>query len=332
MAGLFEYAVFSLSLVGIYGILALGLNVQWGMTGLFNIGIAAFFAVGAYASGILTGPPSESHFGGFDLPLLVGIAGAIVASGILAFVVGLITLNLRADYLAIASIGIAEIVRLFLKTEGWLTGGVRGLEIDRPFEDLFAGGFNYVYLVFILAIVAIVYAMLEVAQRSPWGRVLRGIRENEDSTRAAGKDVVRYRLEAFVLGSCIMGLAGAVYAHFFGFISPEAFRPMLATFLVWVMLIAGGSGNNKGALLGALVIWTIWTGTELITGLLPAEMMTRAGALRILLIGVLLEIILVTRPEGMLSEGMERRRRLRREQAAEGAAEARRAEASRPGE
>ena len=313
MEGLISYAVFTVSLIGIYGILALGLNVQWGMTGLFNIGVGAFFAVGAYASGILTGPPAEAHVGGFALPLPIGLIGAILTSGILAFFVGLITLNLRADYLAIASIGIAEIVRLFLKTESWLTGGVRGMEIARPFEGLGQDQFSFVYLLFILAVVAVIYVLLEVARRSPWGRVLRGIRENEDATLAAGKDVVSFRLQAFVLGSCAMGLGGAVYAHFFGFLSPEAFRPMLATFLVWVMLIAGGSGNNKGALLGALVIWLIWSGTEFLTGMLPAEFMTRGGALRILLIGLLLEVILVLRPEGLLSEASERRAMIRKE-------------------
>jgi branched-chain amino acid transport system permease protein len=313
MEGLISYAIFTLSLIGIYGILALGLNVQWGMTGLFNIGVGAFFAVGAYASGILTGPPAEAHLGGFALPLPIGLIGAILTSGILAFFVGLITLNLRADYLAIASIGIAEIVRLFLKTESWLTGGVRGMEIARPFEGLGQDSFPAVYLLFILAVVAAIYVMLEVARRSPWGRVLRGIRENEDATLAAGKNVVSFRLQAFVLGSCVMGLGGAVYAHFFGFLSPEAFRPMLATFLVWVMLIAGGSGNNKGALLGALAIWLIWSGTEFLTGMLPAELMTRGGALRILLIGVLLEVILVLRPEGLLSEAGERHAMIRKE-------------------
>jgi branched-chain amino acid transport system permease protein len=313
MAGIIEYVMFALCLIGIYGILSLGLNIHWGMTGLFNIGVAAFFAVGAYTTGILTSPPSPNHLGGFGLPLVVGIAGAIVISGLLAVFVGLVTLNLRADYLAIASIGIAEIVRLFLKTEGWLTGGVRGMSVDRPFETALFGNFTFNYLIFTAVVVGLVYLLLEVARKAPWGRVLRSIRENEDATMAAGKSVLSFRLQAFVLGSCVMGLGGAMYAHFFGFLSPEAFRPMLATFLVWVMLIAGGSGNNKGALLGAMVIWLIWSGTEFATGLLPAELSTRAGALRILLIGVLLEIILVTRPEGILSEAGERRRQIARE-------------------
>lgn len=321
MQGMLEYGMFALSIVGVYGILALGLNIQWGMTGLFNIGVAAFFAVGAYTSGIVTTPPTEAHLGGLDLPIPIGLVAGIVISGILAFLVGMITMKLRADYLAIATIGIAEIVRLVLKNESGLTGGVRGMPgIPRPFDELLGGQFEFAFLILMVAVVAIAYILVEKARRSPWGRVLRGIRENEDSTIAAGKDVIAARLQAFVFGSCLMGLAGGLYAHFISFISPDAFKPMLATFLVWVMMIAGGSGNNKGVLLGALVIWTIWSGTEMFTGELPAELATRAGALRILLIGVLLEIILVTRPEGLLSEASDRHRAIRREAAQDDAA------------
>lgn len=316
MPGIIEYAVFALSFVGIYGILALGLNVQWGMTGLFNIGVAAFFAVGAYASGIMTTPPSPDHLGGFDLPIPVGMVVAMIASGILAYLIGIITMKLRADYLAIATIGIAEIIRLAIKNETWLTGGVRGMSgIPRPFDDWQAGGFELAYFVLVAVLVALAFLLVERARTSPWGRVLRGIRENEDSVLAAGKNATQFRLQAFVFGACLMGLGGALWAHFNSFISPSAFKPMLATFLVWVMMIAGGSGNNKGVLLGALVIWGIWSGTEMVTGMLPAELSTRAGALRILLIGVLLEVILVTRPEGLLSEADDRRRTIRRDAA-----------------
>lgn len=314
MSGVLEYGVFVFSMVGIYGLLALGLNVQWGLTGLFNIGVAAFFAVGAYASGIITSPPTNAHLGGFDLPIPIGMVGAIVASGILAFLVAIVTVNLRADYLAIATIGIAEIIRLAIKNESDITGGNRGMPgIPRPFDEMLGGNYEVAFLLLVVVLVALVYIMVEVARRSAWGRVLRGIRENEDSVLAAGKNAALFRLQAFILGACVMGLAGALYAHFFSYISPDAFKPMLATFLVWVMMIAGGSGNNKGVLLGAVAIWAIWSGTELITGQLPAELSTRAGALRILLIGVLLEVILVARPEGLLSEADDRRRDIRRQ-------------------
>ena len=127
VTGIAAYAVFFITFVGIYAILTLGLNMQWGFMGMFNIGIAAFFAVGAYVQAILTTPDSPNWLGGFGLPFIVGLPVAMLFSGMLAFLIGLITLNLRADYLAIATIGIAEIVRLFLKNEDWLTYGVRGI-------------------------------------------------------------------------------------------------------------------------------------------------------------------------------------------------------------
>jgi len=303
LAGLLSYLVFFLTMAGIYGILALGLNVQWGYTGQINIGVAAFFAVGAYTSAILTTAPSPDHLGGFGLPFLIGILGGMLIAGLLALIVGLITQNLRTDYLAIASIGIAEIVRLFLKNEGWLTNGVRGIpSIPKPLSGLLDNGDALLYLLIILAFVALIYLGMQRLFHSPWVRVLRAIRANEEAVHAAGKNVLRFRVEAFVVGSMIMGIGGALYAHFTTFISPGAFDPMFGTFLVWVMLIAGGSGNNRGALLGAVVIWAVWSGTEMFTSQLPEAFVTRASALRIFLIGLLLEIILITRPQGLLPE------------------------------
>jgi branched-chain amino acid transport system permease protein len=297
------YAVFFLTLVGIYALMTLGLNVQWGFAGLFNIGIAAFFSAGAYASVILTRPESPEHLGGFALPLALGWIGAMIAAGILALFVGLITLRLREDYLAIASIGIAEIVRIALKNEEWLTNGVRGIAgIEHPFADLPGGMRELAFLALVMALVAAAYFALERARQSPWGRAVRAVRESEISAMAAGKNAMLFRLQAFVVGSMLMGLAGAVYAHFVGFISPEAFDPMYATFLIWVMLIVGGSGNNRGALLGSLAVWVLWSATEYLTNLLPAELVTQASALRLLLVGLLLQVVLLTRPAGLLPE------------------------------
>ncbi len=303
ITGLASYAIFTLTLIGIFAILALGLNMQWGYTGMLNIGVAGFFAVGAYATALLTSPQSEAHVGGFGLPFVIGALGAIVVAGVVAFLIGLITLNLRSDYLAIATIGIAEIIRLFLKTEAWLTNGVRGIAgIPRPVSGIFEGADELLFMLLVFAFVALVYFLIERSYVSPWGRVLRAIREREPATLAAGKNVLSFRLQAFTIGAMAMGLAGSLYAHFVTFISPEAFRPEFATFLIWVMLIAGGSGNNRGAILGAFVIWVVWSGTEFLTGQLPDDWATRAGALRVLLIGVLLQIILITRPQGLLPE------------------------------
>lgn len=303
LAGLSSYLVFFLTLAGVYVLMAQGLNVQWGYAGMLNVGVAAFFAIGAYTSAILTTGASDGHLGGFGLPWPLGFLAAMAVAGLLGLGIGIVTLNLRSDYLAIASIGIAEIVRLVLKNEEWLTGGVRGIAgIPRPLDGLIAGQNALLLLALIVALILVVHWALERAHRSPWGRVLRGIRDNETAARAMGKDSLVYRMQAFVMGCAVMGLAGAVYAHFVGFISPEAFDPVFATFIVWVMLIAGGSGNNKGAILGAVVIWAVWSGTQFLTGQFPAEYQTQAGALRVLMIGVLLQVILIFRPEGLLPE------------------------------
>lgn len=308
MEGYLNLAIFFVSFVGIYSVLALGLNVQWGFTGLFNIGIAGFFAMGAYTTAIITTEPSVNHLGGFDLPLVVGLLAAMVTSGILAVFIGLITLNLREDYLAIATIGLAEIVRLLFKNLDWLSNGPRGIGgIPRPDAVEF--------FVLIAVVVAIVYVLLERARRAPWGRVLRAIREREDAALASGKNVPRFRLQSFVLGSMLMGLGGSLYAHFAGFIGPETFDPMFATFLIWVMLIAGGSGNNLGAIVGTLVVWALFTLTGIATREVPIEYATQAGALRMLLIGVFLIAILIWRPDGILPEAQAVARKARRDEA-----------------
>ena len=137
LLGLANYAVFMAILIGIYALLALGLNIQWGFTGLFNAGIAGFFAIGAYTSAILTSLPASGRLGGYELPLLVGWAASMAAAAAIAWPIGKICLRFRSDYLAIATIGIAEIIRLVIRTEGWLTGGVRGVTgIPRPFGEL----------------------------------------------------------------------------------------------------------------------------------------------------------------------------------------------------
>ncbi len=308
LASLTGFLTFFLITVSVYAILALGLNVQWGLTGQINIGIAGFFAIGAYMSAILTADGNPAHVGGFQLPFVVGAAAAVVLSAVVAVLIGALTVNLRTDYLAIATIGIAEIIRFAFKNEAWLTHGVRGIsDIPRPFHE--GEWSTEVFLVLALGSVAAVYFLVERARLSPWGRVLRAIRDNETATAAAGKDVKRFRLQAFVLGSAIMGFAGALYAHFIGFISPDAFEPVFATFIVWAMLIAGGSGNNRGAILGAVVVWLVWTGTQTITGLLPPEYSTQAGAARVLLVGILLQVVLLTRPQGILPEPAPRPRR-----------------------
>jgi branched-chain amino acid transport system permease protein len=304
LTGIFSFIVFFLVIVSIYGLLSLGLNIQWGYTKLFNIGIAGFFAIGAYTSAILTTPPISDRVGGFNMPFLAALLISVLLSGFVAFLIGIPTLKLKEDYLAIATIGIAETIRLFFTNEAWLGGGVRGVSgIPRPFEHYIPFNYyNVFYLLLMCLFVLGVYLAIEKALKSPWGRVLKAIGEDETVTQAMGKNIVRYKMESLVLGSMIMGMAGSFYAHFIQFISPEAFLPMNATFLVWVMLIAGGSGSNKGALLGAFVIWGLWSLTGLVSNIVPVHYSVQAGALRVIVIAIFLEVILLVRPEGILGE------------------------------
>ncbi len=301
--GLFLYLVSLLTMAGIYGVIAIGLNIQWGFTGLFNAGIAGFFAIGAYVSAILTTALTPSHLGGLDAPFVIGLLAAAAVAGVVGYLVGRLCIRLRSDYLAIATIGVAEIFRLILKNEIWATNGPRGISnIPRPFEVWSQPWSQLAFLGVVVLVVIVAYWLAERAGNSPWGRVMRSIRDNESAAAAIGKNVTGFRLQGFVIGSALMGLGGALAAHFFKFIGPEATEPLMTTFLVWVMLIIGGSGNNRGALLGALAVWTLWSATELLTSQLPPEWAVRATFLRIFLIGLGLQIVLQRFSKGILPE------------------------------
>jgi len=311
IGGLFAYFVSFAIMAGIYAVFCLGLNIQWGYTGLFNIGIAGFFCLGAYTSAMVTFPKPTGMYAeyvkvlfAFDLPFLVGLCGAALICGLVAYLIGKLTLKLREDYLAIATIGIAETVRLVFNNEHWLANGPRGLTgLPQPLQGLVAPqNYNYLYLVIVLVAVILIYLAIERAIRSPWGRVLRAIREDETSASMSGKNVLNFKIQSFVLGAMIMGIGGALYAHYTKAISPDAFTPLYGTFIIWVMLMAGGSGNNKGAVVGAFVVWAIWIGTKFLTDFLPFVLKARAPYIRFLLIGILLEIILIYRPQGLLGE------------------------------
>ena len=304
MTGLFFYIVSVLIAGGIYAILCLALNIQWGMGGLFNAGIAGFFAVGAYASAIMTTEVSDKHLGGFGMPVPVGLAVAALVAGLTGFAVAKICVRLKSDYLAMASIGIAEILRLVIVNESWVTNGSLGISgVPRPFDEFVQGrGSDIVLMVFVWVIVAGVYWISARLNDSPWGRTLRAIRDNEASARAAGKDVEWFRLQTFVIGCALMGIAGGLSAHYFKFLSPSATEPLLVTILVWVMLMAGGSGNNRGAIAGALTIWALWSMTEIFTNRLPPEWVTRSSYIRMLLVGLLLQVVLQKFRSGLIPE------------------------------
>ena len=302
---LLSYAAFFMTVALTFAIMCLGLNVQWGQTGVFNVGISGFVAIGAYVSAILTTPATTDHFGGFGMPIVVGwIAGAL-ASSLISFLVGALTIRLRSDYLAIATFGVAVAVQLCALNLQAVTGGPFGIGfIPRPFGDLASTPLAFSLLNFgtLVLLVGGLYFVLQRLARSPWGRVLRAIREDEAAAQALGKNAIAFRLQAFAIGGGIMGLAGAVQAHFIGFIAPDNYQPIL-TFQVWAMLIVGGSGNNRGAILGAVLVWGIWAASgAAIAAVVPAGDQARAATLQIVIIGVALCAILLLRPRGVLGE------------------------------
>lgn len=302
---LIAYGAFFITMAFTYAIICLGLNVQWGMTGLFNVGIAAFVAVGAYTSAILTTPDTAERFGGFGMPIFVGWLGAAIVAGALSWAVGALTIRLRSDYLAIATFGVAVTVQLCMLNLQSVTGGAFGIGfIPRPFADLQGNAllFSLANCGLMALVVLVLYLGLQHLSRSPWGRVLRAIREDEVAAQALGKRPVRFRLQAFTVGGAIMGLAGAAQAHFIGFIAPDNYMPVL-TFQVWAMLIVGGSGNNRGAIAGAILVWGLWALTAAaVSAFVPPEEQARAAALQIVAIGVGLCLMLLLRPRGLLGE------------------------------
>jgi branched-chain amino acid transport system permease protein len=289
----------------VQGIACLGLNLQWGQTGLFNVGVAGFMSIGAYASALVTTAAIDGRLGGFGWPLAAGLAAAMVVAAFASAAVGALTLRLRSDYLAIATFGIAVVVDLVARNAVALTGGTLGISfIPRPFASFADRPLPFALATFALvAVVALLaYLALERLVSSPWGRVLRAIREDERAATSLGKDSVRYRLQAFTVGGALMGLAGALEAHTIGFLSPDNFTASV-TFQVWAMLVVGGTGNNRGALAGAVLVSALWSATGLATAAwFPPDEQARAAALRIVAIGVLLTATILWRPRGLFGE------------------------------
>jgi branched-chain amino acid transport system permease protein len=318
--------------VAIYAILTIGLNVQWGYTGVFNFGVMAFFLVGAYAAAIITKSPAsgvDQYVGGYGdkldfipgldseqwLPFLFGVAGAAVFAGVLAFLLSIPALRLREDYLAIATIGIAELLRRVTIEQPTLVNGTRALKgiprplggwsVPTPWGRLGDEPDEYKFVIFFIAVVVLilVYVAVERGSRSPWGRVLRALREDELTTAASGKNVFSFKSQGFILGAMIMGIGGAIYAYANSVLSPTTFSHFFATFIFWAMLMVGGSGNNKGAILGAYMVWGLWTVTANLQGYdLPAALSDRIPFIRPFVVGALIVVVLLLRPRGLLPE------------------------------
>ncbi len=291
MVSIIAYIVDMFTYVGIFALLALSLNLEAGYTRLMNFGKVAFFAVGAYVSALLTISGA---------PFLAGFGAAICAAGLLGFLIAIPTLKLREDYLAIATIAVAEIVRLILLNEKAPLGptGVRG--IPHPLSSFFANGYSIFYLMVVWTCVVACFAITQRIVASPFGRVLKAIREDEVATEALGKDVFAFKTRSLVISSCIAGAAGSLFAHYIGYISPDMFMPLL-TFSVWTMMIIGGTGNNFGVLLGAFLIQTFERYTRFLKDLIDISAGTQVN-LRWIVIGLLMILFLLYRPRGVIEE------------------------------
>ena len=215
----------------IYAILALGLNVMWGMAGMVNLGIVGFYGFGAYITALLTVKAGA--------PIALGFLAAMVGTAAMAALVTLGLKRLRDDYLAIVTLGFAEAARIVAENEIWLTKGTDGISgIPQPLKSVLGDNFNAVYLVFCLAVLVIVLFVLERVRLSPFGRVLRAIREDAQVAAFAGKDVLNFKVKAFAIGGALAGLAGALYAHYASYIVPEIYIPFLTIYIFLALTVA----------------------------------------------------------------------------------------------
>jgi neutral amino acid transport system permease protein len=345
-----NYLIFLALNTGIFALFSLGLNLQWGVTGLVNFGHVAFMTVGAYTTVLLTLQ---------GIPWFWAMIAGMVLAAMLAIILGLTTLRLREDYLAIMTIGASELVRLIALNEQWLTRGALGLfSYPLPWQanwsrwpavilwtvlfgislrqlcyamripiwfkrwlvlsvallifiiylagliTLYQGDYKVRLLVLLASILLGTFLILERLSHSPWGRLLTGIREDELAVQALGKNVFLYKLQSFILGGMIGGVSGAFYAWQLTFINPESFVPLI-TFQAWMIIIIGGGGNHAGTLLGALIFWAYDSLTRFVLpALIPLDG-GRMGALRVMIIGLLLILVLVWRPQGLLGKKAE---------------------------
>jgi len=395
----------------ISAIMALGVNLQWGFAGLFNVGIMGFAALGGLATVLVAMPPvSEAwtaggprlllslglgigtliaatwgyrtlpkgrlrtfgligfllvgfflfrrvfdpsvllveainpagtgYLGGLGLPVLLAWPmGGVLAAGA-AWIIGKTALGLRSDYLAIATLGIAEIIVAVLKNEDWLARGVKnvtGIPRPVPYEvslqkdtgfvstaqtlglDPVVASSLYVKLSYSVLFTVVLLILLWFAQsalKSPWGRMMRAIRDNEVAAEAMGKDVTARHLQVFILGSAICGIAGAMMTTLDGQLTPGGYQPLRYTFLIWVMVIVGGSGNNFGAILGGFVMWFFWVQVEPIGQLLMAvltsgladssalkiHLLDSVAHMRLFTMGLILLLVLRFSPRGLIPE------------------------------
>jgi branched-chain amino acid transport system permease protein len=298
----FGFWAFVLTFAGVYAIFVLGLQLEAGDTGLINFGHVAFMAIGAYTMGLLV-------TNGVSIWIAIVIALAASAAG--GLLLGLPTLRLRADYFAITTIAAGEILRIAIVNEQDTTGGTQGLrsasgpwrDANNDILDFFSGigvelDRRVPLLVLVWVTAVLVGLLLVYLGRTPWRRVLRAVREDEDAAAAAGKPVFHYKLQALALGSAIAGLAGVFYTLFSTTLFPTNFEPIF-TFVGFAILILGGIGSYFGVVVGSVVIAVIVSGTRFLDVPLDAD---QVAALRFVVIGLLIMAIMAFRPQGLFGK------------------------------
>jgi branched-chain amino acid transport system permease protein len=296
-----SYLIAMLTFVAIYAMMALGLNVMWGMAGMVNFGIAGFFAIGAYVDAL-----SEQRLG---VPIAIGMAAGAITTGLVAGLACLGLRRLREDYFAIVTLGIAETVRMIADNEIWLTNGSDGISnIARPLQSSFAGYYDLFYLGLCVVLLAVSWLVVERARASPFGRVLRALRDDAQVASVAGKNVVFFQVRAFALGGVLIGLAGTLYGHYTSYIVPDIFVPML-TIYIFLAVTVGGKGSNAGTLIGTFIVVFLLESSRFVTEVLSGISPVQIAAVRGMLIGICFLAILQFRPGGLLREPVYRIRR-----------------------
>lgn len=286
------YLIAVFIVVLIYLLLSLGLTIQYGLTGLINFGLVGFFAVGAYVSALLAMS---------GVPLLLSFLIASAAAGLAAWPIGLIASRLRDDYFAIVTLGFSETVRLVIVNEAWLTKGVHGITgVPELFQT--AGKYAPIAIVCVLLTVnAAVVFLLQYIVKSPFGRALEAVRDDEIALTALGKSPGRFKTDVLMLGSALAGLAGAFYGHYVTYIVPDQFVP-LTTFYIWMAVIMGGVGRVSGAIVGTVLLIGLLEGSRFLRDVVPLIPDAEMASLRIAIVGLLLILFLIYRPQGLVGD------------------------------
>jgi branched-chain amino acid transport system permease protein len=289
-----------------YVLILVGVNLQFGHAGLVNFGPVAFFAVGGYTAAMMT---ADAPFEGIGLgfPWPVGLVAGVVAAVALGAILGVSTLRLRDDFLAIVTLAVAEIVHGLVGTFQSITGGSLGLgNVPRPFAALTREGapnlFATAFLFGSLALLA--YGVFHRLAESPYGRVLHAIRADEQVTETLGKDVFRYKLVVFIYGAALAGFAGAMFAFHLGAVSPGFFT-INVTVLVWIGMLIGGAASDRGVIGGLAIIMSFQLLTRFLNDQIPAVTADQFASIRLILVGLLLVLIVRYRPEGIWGDPKE---------------------------